>query len=214
MIVTKKQLSQARTKRGGYTQLQKEIMQRVTGEKRRAKALVNGKNVPETVWGDFVKAREYKLVCKPGTIINSMSGSDDWAWRPEKIDIPDIIYKGGKLGKNRGKNKKNKRRVSRQDSKSFYASPEWRKLRVRVLEKYGARCMCCGRNHKDHGVVIHVDHIKPRSKHPELSLVFENLQILCEDCNLGKSNLYDTDWRPERWDMSEMEILIEANLRI
>jgi len=45
--------------------------------------------------------------------------------------------------------------------------------------------------------VLHVDHIKPRSKYPELSLTFSNLQILCEDCNFGKSNIDQTDWRPE-----------------
>jgi len=46
-----------------------------------------------------------------------------------------------------------------------------------------------------HGIVIHVDHIKPRSRYPELSLEIENLQVLCEDCNMGKSNVFETDWR-------------------
>lgn len=54
--------------------------------------------------------------------------------------------------------------------------------------------MCCGANPSD-GVKMHVDHIKPRSKFPELALVLDNLQILCEDCNLGKSNKDETDWR-------------------
>ena len=74
---------------------------------------------------------------------------------------------------------------------------EWKQIRVRVLEKYECRCMMCGRNPRDHGVVIHVSHIKPRSKYPELSLDFDNLQILCDECNTGKSNKYETDWRPE-----------------
>jgi len=43
---------------------------------------------------------------------------------------------------------------------------------------------------------IHVDHIKPRSKFPELELVFDNLQVLCDDCNIGKSNVDSTDFRP------------------
>ena len=58
----------------------------------------------------------------------------------------------------------------RETSKFFFASREWRELRFRVLERYGYACMCCGRNRKDHGVVLHVDHIKPRSKYPELEL--------------------------------------------
>lgn len=45
------------------------------------------------------------------------------------------------------------------------------------------------------GKVMHVDHIKPKSLHPELKYELSNLQVLCEDCNIGKSNLDDTDWR-------------------
>ena len=43
--------------------------------------------------------------------------------------------------------------------------------------------------------VMHVDHIKPRSKFPDLELEFDNLQILCKACNLGKSNKDQTDFR-------------------
>jgi len=80
-------------------------------------------------------------------------------------------------------------------TEDFYASTAWKELRVGVIEEYGAQCAMCGRSPKEHGIVIHVDHIKPRSKHPELSLDFNNLQILCEDCNLGKMANYETDWR-------------------
>lgn len=76
----------------------------------------------------------------------------------------------------------------------FYNTPEWKRLRYRVLQHYGARCMCCGSSAKD-GAKIHVDHIKPKSLYPELSLDFDNCQILCEPCNMGKSNLYENDWR-------------------
>jgi len=76
----------------------------------------------------------------------------------------------------------------------FYQSDEWKRLRYAVFDRYGNRCMCCGKT-PWHSVVMHVDHIKPRSKYPELALEIENLQVLCEDCNLGKSNLFETDWR-------------------
>lgn len=79
---------------------------------------------------------------------------------------------------------------------SFYTSEQWRALRFKVLSRYECKCMMCGRSPRDHSIVLHVDHIKPRSKHPELSLCFDNLQILCEDCNLGKGNTDDTDYRP------------------
>lgn len=78
----------------------------------------------------------------------------------------------------------------------FYSSPEWRSLRAQVLEQYSCECMMCGRTPASHGIVIHVDHIKPISKYPKLKLDKSNLQLLCEDCNLGKSNKYETDWRP------------------
>lgn len=80
-------------------------------------------------------------------------------------------------------------------SKEFLLSNAWKDMRYRILTKYGATCQCCGRNYKEHKVVIHIDHIKPRSLFPELALDESNLQVLCEECNLGKSNVYDTDWR-------------------
>jgi len=76
----------------------------------------------------------------------------------------------------------------------FFKSRDWRELRYKVLSNHGGKCMLCGRGAKD-GVVIHVDHIKPRSLRPELELDIDNLQILCDDCNIGKSNKDDTDWR-------------------
>lgn len=69
----------------------------------------------------------------------------------------------------------------------FYSTFAWRQLRWDVLRHSNGRCAMCNAS-KESGVVIHVDHIKPRSKYPGLELVKENLQILCEDCNIGKSN--------------------------
>lgn len=80
--------------------------------------------------------------------------------------------------------------------KKFYESDAWRRLRYEALKLHGARCQCCGVSSKDGGV-MHVDHIKPRSKYPELELVLSNLQVLCEACNLGKRAWDETDWRPE-----------------
>lgn len=79
-------------------------------------------------------------------------------------------------------------------SNDFLSSYEWRRLRMVVLKKHGAKCQCCGSSAKD-GVRIHVDHIKPRRTHPELALMEDNLQVLCEVCNHGKGNWDATDWR-------------------
>ena len=68
----------------------------------------------------------------------------------------------------------------------FYQSKEWRELRWKAIKKSNGKCVYCGRSHTQHGIVIHVDHIKPRSKYPHLALELNNLQITCEDCNTGK----------------------------
>lgn len=76
----------------------------------------------------------------------------------------------------------------------FYASREWRTLRYRVLRRSSGRCALCGHGSM-HGALLHVDHIVPRSREPRLALVEGNLQVLCEDCNLGKGNSDSIDWR-------------------
>lgn len=75
----------------------------------------------------------------------------------------------------------------------FYTTDSWRKLRYLALRNCTG-CQCCGAKASD-GVVLHVDHIQPRYKRPDLSLVLENLQVLCADCNYGKGAWDSTDWR-------------------
>lgn len=61
----------------------------------------------------------------------------------------------------------------------------WR-LRAKVLMRDGARCQLCGATPQD-GSKLHVDHIIPWNDGGPTLL--ENLQILCEKCNIGKSDL-------------------------
>lgn len=77
---------------------------------------------------------------------------------------------------------------------SFYTSDEWRRLRYKALVRHGGRCQCCGAT-PGPGTSLHVDHIVPRSKNRALELEIENLQVLCEACNLGKGASDTTDWR-------------------
>lgn len=81
-------------------------------------------------------------------------------------------------------------------SDKFLQSYEWRKLRMEALKLHGARCQCCGASPAT-GAVMNVDHIKPRRTHPELALTLSNLQVLCGECNHGKGNWDQTDWRPK-----------------
>ncbi len=70
---------------------------------------------------------------------------------------------------------------------AFLNSFEWRQARFATLQRYGRKCQCCGATPAT-GAVMHVDHIKSRKRYPELSLNLENLQVLCDACNHGKSN--------------------------
>lgn len=86
--------------------------------------------------------------------------------------------------------------LERKFGRSFYTSERWLRKRESTLRKYGEKCMKCGAK-KSATVSIHVDHIKPISKYPQLRLNPENLQVLCKTCNHEKSNIDETDWRPE-----------------
>lgn len=72
-----------------------------------------------------------------------------------------------------------------------YDSIQWKELRYKTLRKYGFKCLACKSTDKE----IHVDHIKPISKYPELTFDINNLQVLCKDCNLSKSNKFEDDLR-------------------
>ena len=62
------------------------------------------------------------------------------------------------------------------------------RLRFKVLARDKYKCCACGASPaKDPSVELEVDHIIPWDKGGET--LIENLQTLCHDCNLGKSNL-------------------------
>jgi 5-methylcytosine-specific restriction endonuclease McrA len=74
----------------------------------------------------------------------------------------------------------------------FYLGDDWKYLRRIIFRLYGRWCMKCTST-KD----LHIDHIKPKSKYPHLSLRVDNLQVLCKHCNEEKSNLNEDDFRTE-----------------
>lgn len=63
-------------------------------------------------------------------------------------------------------------------------------LRYRILKRDSFRCVACGRSPAlEPGVLLHVDHVLPWSRGGET--MEDNLQTLCADCNLGKSDRHD-----------------------
>lgn len=77
---------------------------------------------------------------------------------------------------------------------SFYTSEAWFKARYVALRNSDGKCELCGRSKHD-GIILHVDHIKPRSRFPRLQLDTNNLQVLCNQCNKGKRNTDCIMWK-------------------
>jgi len=65
-------------------------------------------------------------------------------------------------------------------------------MRWRVFQRDKWKCVSCGRSAAN-DVILHVDHIIPRSKGGKDEL--DNYQTLCHICNIGKSNKDDTNLR-------------------
>ncbi|MBE5935809.1 MAG: HNH endonuclease [Lachnospiraceae bacterium] len=60
-------------------------------------------------------------------------------------------------------------------------------LRYDILKRDNYRCQICGVTAKE-GAKLHVDHIKPIAKGGKTQP--DNLQTLCDRCNLGKSDKF------------------------
>ena len=133
------------------------------------------------------------IKCPPG-IAEGSDGLHRWSGEVKGLRPVEQIKKK----KRKSKRAKKKERVEKRAiSDNFYNSYAWRKLRYVAIKMCGAKCQCCGRSAAD-GFVMHVDHIKPRKKFPELALSLSNLQVLCNLCNHGKGNWDETDWREPR----------------
>jgi hypothetical protein len=95
------------------------------------------------------------------------------------ILVDDFILPTGKEVKTQ---QKHKIEYKKENSRNISLS-----LRLAVLNRDNFRCVICGRSPAtDVGVKLHLDHITPFSRGGKS--VIENLQTLCQDCNLGKSD--------------------------
>jgi 5-methylcytosine-specific restriction endonuclease McrA len=74
-----------------------------------------------------------------------------------------------------------------EEQRKFYSSPEWINIRARVIREEGDVCSECNKIiHKKEDVTV--DHIRPRSRYPELALNRDNLHVLCRKCNSSKGS--------------------------
>lgn len=122
--------------------------------------------------------------------------SRDWSWKQKEPAKPEKKWKREKKKNKRQRRAEKRQKIAAAQTQegNFYKSWEWKKLRFEILKFYGRRCMCCGAAPED-GKVIVVDHIKPVKKFWALRLDFNNCQVLCNDCNMGKSGDDETDFR-------------------
>lgn len=73
---------------------------------------------------------------------------------------------------------------------SFYTTFRWLRLREEAFKRYGRKCARCGVPRD-----LQVDHVQARSSRRERQWDMENLQILCRQHNLEKSNVHSADYR-------------------
>lgn len=87
--------------------------------------------------------------------------------------------------------------IIQKEDYAFYSSKEWRALREWALNHYGRKCMHpkCKFGPIKSDTDLHIDHIKPKAKFPDLALDKDNVQVLCVLCNRTKSDRGMKDYR-------------------
>lgn len=65
-------------------------------------------------------------------------------------------------------------------------------IKESLREESNSKCMYCESGIK-HITPEHIEHIKPKSKFPELAYEWDNLGLSCPVCNMNKSDLFDTE---------------------
>ncbi len=83
-----------------------------------------------------------------------------------------------------------KRRRKRRDELEKNGTIGYLSLRFKILQRDNFTCQYCGRTPQN-GVKLQIDHIIPESKGGKF--VEENLITSCEECNLGKGDVFLTE---------------------
>lgn len=66
-----------------------------------------------------------------------------------------------------------------QQSPLFRNSGEYKRWKKEIFKRDGRRCCWCGSSKEP----LHVDHIQPFSKYPDLRISLENGRVLCWECH-------------------------------
>lgn len=81
-----------------------------------------------------------------------------------------------------GPNNPNWKGGATSEADKFYNSREWKEIRAQAFIRDHYTCVDCGQV----GRKLEANHIKPRSKHPQLKLILSNIETLCKKCHDGK----------------------------
>lgn len=201
IVLTQKLLDAAMTENGGYNDAQLSVFGlRNRGLLKGWKKKLIGTQIDDGLYNQFLSLRDQEK----GKNFRRMRRKEEKEKRKKeklasKIRVSKEVSRIKKRISEYGSDKLSTPSVA---DKDFLQTYEWRKLRMQVIKKYGARCQCCGASPAT-GAVINVDHIKPRKLFPKLALSLENLQVLCHECNHGKGNWDQTDWRQEEASLEE-----------
>lgn len=114
--------------------------------------------------------------------------------KPSRVEIARVILGRGVIGHNPDRSALT---PEGDEVRNFYRSWEWKKARYQAFQIHGRRCACCGATPDDGRTRIVVDHIQPLRKRWDLRLDQTNLQVLRNDCNMGKGTDDETDYRPK-----------------
>jgi 5-methylcytosine-specific restriction endonuclease McrA len=158
----------------------------------------------------FQDVRAFCLASIEASIVTENKDTEQKTSRKIKSTLPcptlnkKTINRTNKIKPTGYKQKSKKSEIVNCDN--IYDTWTWKDLRYQALSLHGRRCMSCGKSpRKDNSVVLHVDHIKPVIKHPELALDINNLQVLCGDCNQGKGYWDETDFR-KSWHETDSQV--------
>jgi len=117
--------------------------------------------------------------------------------------VEEFLNRGGKIQtlhyEGQWKDLKEMQKVSEEELKQFYKSPEWKSVRDEVYKTLTHFCPICGSEKN-----LVVDHINPVRYFWEQRLNKDNLQILCNNCNLEKKSVLN--WSIE-WHVKNKEAL-------
>ncbi|MGQ0483835.1 MAG: homing endonuclease associated repeat-containing protein [Hyphomicrobiales bacterium] len=152
------------------------------------------------VWEHFGRQPHYsEMNGSPSTIKSKNYVNRFGTWRKALLAFLEFVERddaveGGESERSEPTQSVEVQAVNLQPPKRLPKTPDGRReislgLRFRILRRDDFKCVLCGNNPaKNPGLILHVDHIVPRSRGGKTEV--ENLRTLCDACNLGRGNSY------------------------